>query len=306
MKDQYSDMSKRRQVIEIEANKIKNAKHIVVIGGGPVGIELMGEICTKFPNKKLTLVSSEPTFMPQMKNLAIHKKATAFFHSYGVALRMGEKVIGVTENFGRYTLATTSEINNKIEADRVYFCAGFIPNTEFMRRNFQYFLDDKTQIKVTEHLRVEGQSYIWAIGDCNNTPENKTAYVSNLQADYWIKNLGKFLKRKKASSYTPASMPPPVMLLSLGPFRGIALAGSRVLSTHKLAVSAKYNVLNLLLNQMNQDKSLMKIDWDKLLTKDIKERKDLKESKGGDDSDEEGAKDQIKILGIGKEEFGFH
>jgi len=57
---------------------------------------------------------------------------------------------------------------------------------------------------------------------------------------------------------------------------------------------------------MNQDKNLIKIDWDKLLTKDLKERKDLKESVKGDDSDEEGATDQMNKLGISKEVFGFH
>ncbi|CAF4663393.1 unnamed protein product, partial [Didymodactylos carnosus] len=41
-------------------NKIEQAKHILVIGGGSVGIELCGEIATDFKDKHITLVHSQP------------------------------------------------------------------------------------------------------------------------------------------------------------------------------------------------------------------------------------------------------
>jgi len=300
MKDQYSDIKKRHQVIEVEANRIKAAKHIVVIGGGPVGIELMSEMCTKYPTKRLTMVCAENTFLGYMKNPNLHKRISTFFHDYGVILRMGERVIDVAETFGRYSITTSAEINNKLEADRVYFCAGFIPNTEFLRRNYPQILDEKNQIKVQDNLKVQGTTNMWALGDCNSTPEIKTAYITTLQSTYLIKNFSKMAKNKKVSPYEFASFPPPVFILSLGPFRGVFAAGSKILSTGALAVTAKDQILLIGVKQMNQEKSLLKIDYDKLLTKDLKSpvSKDLTE----EDNEEEGNATLKRF----EEEFGFH
>lgn len=58
------------------------------------------------------MVCSESTFMPHMKNPSLTKRVTSFFNTYGVILRMGEKVISVNESFGRYTLTTTAGKTN--------------------------------------------------------------------------------------------------------------------------------------------------------------------------------------------------
>jgi len=211
---------------------------------------------------------------------------------------MGEKVINVSESFGRFTLTTTSDINNKMEADRVFFCAGIIPNTEFMKRHLAKALDERNQIIVNENFRVEGRNNIWALGDCNNTPETKTAYVAGLQATYLIKNFSKMVRGKKVSNYEFQPFPPIVMVLSLGPLKGIFAAGSRVLSSGSLAVTAKSQFQTIYVTKMNQEKSLLKIDYDKILTKDLKSP--VKDSE--EDEEEEGKAMMKKV----EEEFGFH
>merc|ERR1719296_96330 len=37
-------------------NAIRDAEDITVVGGGPAGCELAGEICTEWPSKKVTLI----------------------------------------------------------------------------------------------------------------------------------------------------------------------------------------------------------------------------------------------------------
>jgi NADH dehydrogenase FAD-containing subunit len=41
--------------------KIEKSEKILIIGGGPVGVELAGEIATDFPSKDITLVHSHST-----------------------------------------------------------------------------------------------------------------------------------------------------------------------------------------------------------------------------------------------------
>jgi NADH oxidase (H2O2-forming) len=40
------------------ARKIENAGHVLIVGGGVIGTEIAGEIVTKMPHKKLTIVHS--------------------------------------------------------------------------------------------------------------------------------------------------------------------------------------------------------------------------------------------------------
>uniref|UniRef100_A0A6B2KXX0 Glutathione transferase n=1 Tax=Arcella intermedia TaxID=1963864 RepID=A0A6B2KXX0_9EUKA len=294
MKDQFSDATHRKKAIEVESIRIKNAKHIAVIGGGPVGIELMAELCTKYPNKKFTLIASQTTFMPETKVPNLHKKVAQFFHNYNVNLRMGEKVISVSESYGKYTLITDSELNKKIEADRVFYCAGLIPNTEFMKKHFATAVNEKGFIKVGDTLLVDKQNNIWAVGDCNSVPEVKTAFASSMHADYITKNFGKFLKGQKVPSYSPLATPPPITVLSLGPFRGVLTAGSKIVSTHKIAVAAKSTTATASINERNQDKAIMKIDYDKLLATSLKDNNKDK----GEDSDDEKAVNEAKNLGL--------
>lgn len=43
--------------------QIKKSTDIVIIGGGPVGVELSGEIGTDLPDKKVTLIHSKPSLI---------------------------------------------------------------------------------------------------------------------------------------------------------------------------------------------------------------------------------------------------
>ena len=43
--------------------QINAAKDIVIIGGGPVGVELAGEIATDTKEKKITLIHSKPALI---------------------------------------------------------------------------------------------------------------------------------------------------------------------------------------------------------------------------------------------------
>lgn len=57
MKDQISDLIHRRETLKAESLKLKLAEFIVIIGGGVVGCELLGEILSKYPKKKYVLLS---------------------------------------------------------------------------------------------------------------------------------------------------------------------------------------------------------------------------------------------------------
>ena len=50
--------SERIKMFEAEKKKLSAANSVLIIGGGPVGVELAGEIATDFPEKKVSVDSS--------------------------------------------------------------------------------------------------------------------------------------------------------------------------------------------------------------------------------------------------------
>lgn len=56
-------------------------------------------------------------------------------------------------------------------------------------------------LKVNEHLQVEGFSNIFAIGDCNNVSEAKTAYNADQHAGVAVGNIVNSVNGKRLAAY---------------------------------------------------------------------------------------------------------
>lgn len=56
-------------------------------------------------------------------------------------------------------------------------------------------------LKVNEHLQVEGFSNIFAIGDCNNVDEAKTAYNADRHAGVAVGNIANSVSGKQLTVY---------------------------------------------------------------------------------------------------------
>ena len=52
--DGPSSRAERLKAFEAEKTKLSGASSVLIIGGGPVGVELAGEIATDFPEKKVS------------------------------------------------------------------------------------------------------------------------------------------------------------------------------------------------------------------------------------------------------------
>jgi len=294
MKDQFSDSTQRLNSIQLEAEKIKNSKHIVVIGGGAVGVELMGEICTKYPNKMLTIIHAHQLLLNNLSSPEeCHKVVKKFFQTQNVNMRLGERVRNAKWENGKYLITTNAAIHNKIEADKVYFCAGYIPNSEFMRKNFDNVLNEKGFIKVDKNFQVEGQTNMYAIGDVISSSEDKTAYAAGEHAKSFISNL-KYIKAgqlNKRKAYKPMPSPQPLMAISLGVTRGIFLFKGIIVSTKSMAIKMKSTFEASLCGDFNQDKAILKIDFNKKLRDEVK---DSTGKEPASETEEDGNEESIK------------
>ncbi|KAK9804253.1 hypothetical protein WJX72_003568 [[Myrmecia] bisecta] len=216
---------------QTRAKALRDAQTVLIVGGGPTAVELAGEIVTELPDKQVTMVQSAATLLPSVRP-ALGQNAHVWLSKKGVKLIMNERVARD---------ATGSLITDKgkerLSADVVYWCTGNTPQTAFLKSTMPHALDDRGLIKVDEHLRVEGATNMFAIGDCTNIPETKLGFLAKTQAGVLAKNLKTMLaagpSKAQLKTYKAGGGMPQVMLVTLG--RGYGVGQNNFASYHLLA-----------------------------------------------------------------------
>ena len=192
---------------------MKQAKNIVIVGGGAVGCELAGEIAHLYPETRIVIVHSGKALCDAdgqrlQPTAEFGKKIQTQLESMKIEVILNEvssdeKVItGVRE----VKLNNGNAIN---DVDLVLICTGFKPSTSFLPSDW---LDSASRrVKVNAQLQVEGQSDVFAIGDCNNHPAPKIAMLAGSkrgkmffplgQADVALDNLIALSSQKPLTSY---------------------------------------------------------------------------------------------------------
>lgn len=185
------------------------ADSILCIGGGPVGVEVVGEISYRSPQTAITLINSgEQVLSSAPANLGKHAQRI-LEHRENIVLIMNEKAEKKAED-----VYETDKTHRQIKADLVYNCIGVKPNSEFLKESHADWLDEKGYIHVERTLNVRGTDNVFAIGDINNIGEPKLYYTAHMQAMHCVRNLSRVLNGQEMVPYHSAS---PAMFISMGP-----------------------------------------------------------------------------------------
>ncbi|PRW60282.1 NADH dehydrogenase [Chlorella sorokiniana] len=215
-------------------SKIEKAASVLIVGGGPVGIEVAAEILHHFPAKKVRLVCAHSTLLDRMDPQA-KEYAAKWLHQNGVDVVTGKRISdwgGLTDGDpGPATLTTTT--GERISADLVFKCVGVRPATALYAASLQGpgQLSGSGAVAVEPTLQVVGWRNVFAVGDCNTVKEEKTAALAGVAAKVAAQNIvlldaGKELQRYPDSVFGgPAPM---VGGFTLGPKAGVMQMGSTV------------------------------------------------------------------------------
>ncbi|OMP03813.1 FAD-dependent pyridine nucleotide-disulfide oxidoreductase [Corchorus olitorius] len=199
---------------QAENQKIQSANSILIVGGGPTGVELAGEIATDFPEKKITLVHKGPRLL-EFIGLKAGDKALCWLKSRNVEVKLEQEVDLKSIPDGTEVYQTS--MGETIEADCRYLCAGKPLATSWLSETIlKDNLDKRGRLMVDEYLRVKGHKNIFAIGDITDVPELKQGYLAHKHALVVAKNLKVLMsggKESKMSTYEPGSA---IAMVSLG------------------------------------------------------------------------------------------
>jgi NADH dehydrogenase FAD-containing subunit len=186
---------------------IRDARSVVIVGGGPVGVELAGEIRTLHPDKTMTLVQAEETLLAGSTPKLGHR-AHELLVSKGVTVRLGQHF-------------DAAEHPDSL----VLWAVGNKPNTGWFGKAHGDKLTERGLIRVDRQLRVDGWDAIFAIGDANDADPKKLVMPAIAQAKVAARNVRAVLARKKADAVYQSPRGE-MLIVPVGPDDGVSvLAG---------------------------------------------------------------------------------
>jgi dihydrolipoamide dehydrogenase len=140
-------------------------KHLVVIGGGVIGLEL-GSVWRRL-GAKVTVVEFLDQLLPGMDG-EVRKEAGKLFAKQGMELKLSSKVTGVTVKGKKATLTIEPSAGGNaetLEADCVLVSIGRRPNTDGLGLEaIGLELNKRGQIETDHDFRTKIDG-VWAIGD---------------------------------------------------------------------------------------------------------------------------------------------
>lgn len=174
-----------RDSIPQSQKAIADAKRIVIGGGGPVGVELAGEIADAYPSKTVTLVTDKSRIVHLLKE-KVSSEASKMLRTLKVNIRTNVRVQG--SHFDKEKREYVVELSDgtSIKTGLYIPAVGILPNNSFIPAEF---LSEGGWVKVDANLGVVGLPSAYALGDIIETSNTKIAAVTKDQSKTVVGNL---------------------------------------------------------------------------------------------------------------------
>jgi NADH dehydrogenase len=207
----------------------RHALTLVVIGGGLVGVELLGEMTAfaedvlryyprlKWEELHCHLFEAGPRILPEI-DPELAAVAAGVLRRRGADIRASTPVRSIEP--GRVHLA-----NETIDAATIVLAAGIVPNAEATRMRVEH--DARGRIAVDATMRSRSHPEIWALGDCASIP-GPDGHPYPALAQHAVRE-AKQLARNVAAVATRSGAPAPFVfralgtMASLGHYRAVAM-----------------------------------------------------------------------------------
>jgi NADH dehydrogenase FAD-containing subunit len=244
-----------------EFKSLRTAKRILVVGGGPAGVELAGDILHYYPSKEVTLVHSRPVILdrahPKAQYVAqqsLEAYSRIILHQRIVALQVNEDQISVRKSSKKSPFLLLNDSNRTFShsmilrsvereatiqyvtnegirgyVDKVFFCCGASSSANFMHKHFASQLDDEYRLRVNNFLQLENYPHIFAAGDITFFKEEKLADRAVRQAEVVAENISRLAKGLPAKAQYFAQPKPGAQVITAGPLQGIFMMWGSVI-----------------------------------------------------------------------------
>jgi apoptosis-inducing factor 2 len=218
---------------------LAGADRVLIVGAGPTGLELAGEIKHSFPKKQVTVADVAEDVLEGPFDQALRDELRRQLGELGVELKLGSPLrqLPGAEPASAAAIAVETEAGDELRADIWFRAFGVDIQTQYLRGALAEALDGEGYVRVDEQLRVRGEDRVFALGDIADADRNM-AGMAGRQAQVVAANIGALITGEgELSTYEPS---PPVILVPLGPHGGAGqlpgvdgIAGPELASKHK-------------------------------------------------------------------------
>ncbi|KAJ1310833.1 hypothetical protein OPQ81_009351 [Rhizoctonia solani] len=198
------------------------AEHILIVGGGSVGLEYTGEIQHYYPDKKIVIIHGGNELMNKTYPTKFRRSLLNAVTKKGAQVILGDKISPDVVPQNGYVVTQSGK---RIRADLVISAAGGRPNTAVVSTLDADVVTKSGTVLVTPELRVKlssGARNVWAIGDIIDWPEQKMVFKASYgHAPTVAKNILVSIQGGKQAQYGGK---PEMIFVTLGPKGGRGLA----------------------------------------------------------------------------------
>ena len=177
------DAHRAQEQVRQTHRALVQADRVLLVGAGPVGIELAGEIRHVWPEKSIILLDVADDvlggpYMPELK-AELRRQLVEF----RVELILGSPLRQAppTEPGDLGTFTVTTEAGTDVIADIWFRCYGVVPNSDYLGDALVHARRSDGFIEVGPTLQVAGQTTVFAVGDIS-TADSKMAGFAGRQA----------------------------------------------------------------------------------------------------------------------------
>ena len=202
------------------------AGRILLLGAGPVGVELAGEIAAIWPDKDVTLIDPAGDILGARFRPELKAEIRRQLSEIGVHVLLGTQLAagppGEPGELGTFTVRT--EEGAELTADIWFRCYGVRPVSDYLAGSLAGARQPDGRVEVAPSLQVIGQGRVFALGDVA-TADHPMAGAAGRQAAIVVANIRAFITGQGELAEYEA--PPPGIVVPLGPLGGAGQRGGQ-------------------------------------------------------------------------------
>jgi NADH dehydrogenase FAD-containing subunit len=173
---------------------VKNAKQILIIGGGLIGCELAGEFATRTPEKEITLVHLFDRLLERNKP-SVSAYAKKFLEKRKIKILLNEKIVNHSDSI------FLTDKKRKIQADIAFWCGGISYNPYYIKGFDESIFTKQKALIVNQYLQLKDHPNIFVGGDLTSINEEKNAVHAKSHSHVIVKNINCIMKNKPLRAY---------------------------------------------------------------------------------------------------------
>lgn len=229
------DVARVRAWYRAAHEALSSAERALILGAGPVGLELAGEIKASVPDTQVTVADVADDILAGPYPQELRDELRSQLKALGIELRLGIMPTAPPNEppatLGRITFSTGD--GAELEADIWFRAFGVRPNTGYLGgASLVGGRDGPGYVRVDEHLRVLGQTRVFALGDIADADRNM-AGIAGHQAGLVAANIRALISGD--GQLTRWVRFPPVIVISLGSEGGAGFVNGRIVGPDAVA-----------------------------------------------------------------------